>query len=148
MIVNTKSCYDDGVLTPILKTVDVLTVVLITIDFLTFFMKTGVLTAVLMTSDVLTAVVMTVDISHMMWLSISRRQGVQDRLLHSVQQSFETSRTSHETTRRHTLEERSDGANYIFLTREEDAFTVTPCRGTIWRSYGKAVWNHQLAKLR
>jgi hypothetical protein len=84
-------------------------------------MTSDILTAILLASDVLTAAVMNVDILHIKWLSISRRQGVQDRLLHSALktlQFFETSRTSHETTRCHTLEERSDEASYIFLTRE------------------------------
>ena len=60
-------------------------------------------------------------------------------------QTFEKSRTSRETTRPRTLEERSDGTIYIFLIREEEAFTAMPCGGTSWRSYGKALWNHQLA---
>jgi len=64
-----------------------------------------------------------------------------------VLQTFETSRTSRETTRYCTLAERSDGASYGLLTREEEAFTVMPCGGISWRIYGKALWNHQLAQL-
>ena len=62
-------------------------------------------------------------------------------------QTFETSRTSRETTGRRTLEECSKGTSYIFLTREEETFTVLPFGGTSWRSYGKVLWKHQLAQL-
>jgi len=56
-----------------------------------------------------------------------------------VLQTFETSRTSRETTRRCTLEERSDGTSYIFLTREKETFTMMPYGDTSWRSYGKVL---------